>query len=76
MIHYLNGKIDYQGCVTLIKQNSRHYAKRQLTWFRSDKDIHWHKVEHNDDIERIAEKISQLYQEQLAKQPKRLAGDY
>ena len=76
VIHYLNGKIDYQGCVTLIKQNSRHYAKRQLTWFRPDKDIHWHKVEHNDDIERIAEKISQLYQEQLAKQPKRLAGDY
>ncbi len=27
--------------ITLIKRNTRHYAKRQLTWFRADKEIKW-----------------------------------
>jgi tRNA dimethylallyltransferase len=27
--------------ISMIKQNSRRYAKRQLTWLRHDKDIHW-----------------------------------
>jgi tRNA dimethylallyltransferase len=75
VIQYLNGKIDYQGCVTLIKQNSRHYAKRQLTWFRPDKEIHWHKIENKDDTEKVAEKIFQMYQGWLAEQHRRLACD-
>ena len=75
VIQYLNGKIDYQGCVTLIKQNSRHYAKRQLTWFKPDKDIHWHKIENKDDTERVAKIIFQTYHEWLAEQHKRLTSD-
>ena len=38
---YLNGEYDLNRAVELIQQNTRHYAKRQLTWFRRDKDIHW-----------------------------------
>ena len=38
---YLNGEYDLDRAVELIQQNTRHYAKRQLTWFRRDKDIHW-----------------------------------
>lgn len=38
---YLEGIITYESMLELIKQNSRRYAKRQLTWFRSDKIIKW-----------------------------------
>ena len=38
---FLNGEYDLDRAIELIQQNTRHYAKRQLTWFRRDKDIHW-----------------------------------
>ncbi len=41
LFDYFDGKISREEAIRLIKQNSRHYAKRQLTWFRSDKTIHW-----------------------------------
>ncbi|MGY3213732.1 tRNA (adenosine(37)-N6)-dimethylallyltransferase MiaA [Mucilaginibacter sp. HD30] len=36
-----DGKSDLNTAIELIKQNTRRFAKRQLTWFRKDKDIHW-----------------------------------
>lgn len=41
VISYLDGEIDFDEMVDLIKKNSRHYAKRQLTWFRRDERIKW-----------------------------------
>lgn len=41
LIAYFRGQTDLDEAIRLIKQNSRHYAKRQMTWFRQDKDIHW-----------------------------------
>jgi tRNA dimethylallyltransferase len=38
---YLNKKISLDTCKQLIKQDTRKYAKRQLTWFRKDKTITW-----------------------------------
>lgn len=38
---YLNGKYQLEEAVELIKRDTRHYAKRQLTWFRRDPRIHW-----------------------------------
>ncbi len=38
---YRRGEISYDSLVRLFKQNSRHYAKRQLTWFRRDPRIRW-----------------------------------
>ncbi|MBR3565508.1 MAG: tRNA (adenosine(37)-N6)-dimethylallyltransferase MiaA [Paludibacteraceae bacterium] len=38
---YMDGEYDFEEAVRLIKQDSRHYAKRQLTWFRADKDVRW-----------------------------------
>jgi tRNA dimethylallyltransferase len=39
VMDYLDGKIDYERMAELIKQNTRRYAKRQITWFRRDKNI-------------------------------------
>ncbi len=38
IISYLNGEYDFDRAVELIKQNSRHYAKRQITFFKREKD--------------------------------------
>jgi tRNA dimethylallyltransferase len=38
---YFDGKISYTDAITLLKQNSRRYAKRQLTWFRNKMDVKW-----------------------------------
>ncbi|AMR31746.1 tRNA dimethylallyltransferase [Mucilaginibacter sp. PAMC 26640] len=41
IFEYLNGKTDLADAVGLIKQNTRRFAKRQMTWFRKDKEIVW-----------------------------------
>lgn len=38
---YMDGEYDLARAIELIQQNTRHYAKRQLTWFRRDEQIHW-----------------------------------
>ncbi len=42
---FIQGKISFEEAVELIKRDTRHYAKRQLTWFRRDKRIKWVKNE-------------------------------
>lgn len=41
MFDYFDGVITLEQAVELIKRNTRHYAKRQLTWFRRDADVEW-----------------------------------
>ncbi len=38
---YLDGTLDLPTAIALIKQNTRRFAKRQLTWFNRDKDFAW-----------------------------------
>ncbi|MCS7077749.1 MAG: tRNA (adenosine(37)-N6)-dimethylallyltransferase MiaA [Bacteroidia bacterium] len=38
---YLQGQSDLSMAIHLIQQNTRRYAKRQLTWFNADKEIQW-----------------------------------
>lgn len=41
VIKYLNNEISLDECINLIKKNSRHYAKRQYTWFNNKMNIKW-----------------------------------
>lgn len=41
VVQYLNNEISYDEMVEKIKQETRRYAKRQLTWFRRNKEITW-----------------------------------
>ena len=41
MFEYLDGNIPIEEAIRLIQRNTRHYAKRQLTWWRRDPDINW-----------------------------------
>ena len=40
-VAYLNGETSLEAATELLKMGSRRYAKRQLSWFRRNKDIHW-----------------------------------
>lgn len=41
MIDYLQGDISLEEAVYIIKRDTRHFAKRQLTWFRRERDVRW-----------------------------------
>lgn len=41
MLAYLEGEISREEAVYLIKRDTRHFAKRQLTWFRREKEVIW-----------------------------------
>jgi tRNA dimethylallyltransferase len=41
MIQYIKGNISFDDAVSAIKQGTRRYAKRQLSWFRRIPEIHW-----------------------------------
>lgn len=55
---YFDGAYDLNRAIELIQQNTRHYAKRQMTWFRRDQQIHWLKA--NDDYEKNIHLIDSL----------------
>ena len=52
---YFDGKYDLDEAIRLCKRNTRRYAKRQLTWFRKDENIHWFSP---NDFEQILSLIS------------------
>lgn len=53
---YLENKINLEKAIELIKRNTRHYARRQLTWFNRDKSITWFRT---GEIEQMIEFIKQ-----------------
>ncbi len=57
VIRLLNGEIDQNKCIEQVKQNSRRYAKRQLTWFRTEKNIQWYIIENSEDLKMVASDI-------------------
>ena len=51
---FLDGLYDEQEMVRLLKQNTRRYAKRQLTWFRHQGDFKWFRAGQTEDVIRYA----------------------
>ena len=47
---YFDGMISLEEAIRLIQRNSRHYARKQLTWWKRDPEVHWY---HSEDIEGI-----------------------
>jgi tRNA dimethylallyltransferase len=41
MVHHLQKRLDWDEAIRQIKRDTRHYAKRQWTWFKADREIHW-----------------------------------
>ncbi len=63
LFDHLEGKSSLQEAVSEIKKNTRRFAKRQLTWFRKNKDIHW--TSPDSSMEEIVKIINQRSTEAL-----------
>ena len=50
LFQYFSNEITLENAIEQIKQNTRRYAKRQITWFSRDKEITWFNPEKNDEI--------------------------
>lgn len=53
MFAFFDGHCTLPEAISLIQQNSRHYAKRQLTWFRRDPLVHWIDVSQPNALQQI-----------------------
>ena len=59
LFDFIEDKLTLQQAVDLIKQNTRNYAKRQMTWFKKDNGIQWYQPQQKDEVVAyINEKLS------------------
>lgn len=56
LVPYFEKVKDLSDCIDEIKLQTRHYAKRQLTWFRKNKQIQWLILDKSDNLKKIQEK--------------------
>jgi tRNA dimethylallyltransferase len=57
LVDYLEGRLTRETAVATMKRDTRRYAKRQMTWFMRDPEIHWIRP---DDIEAMSDRISRF----------------
>lgn len=58
ILRFIDGEYDLETANYIIKRDTRHFAKRQLTWFRREKDVKWLEVDkYGFDTEKILSKI-------------------
>lgn len=60
VIGYLNNAYDLESAKELIKKNSRHYAKRQYTWFNNKMNVTWFSINYDNFNETIKEVIDYI----------------
>lgn len=60
LLPYFNAECTLEVAIEKIKQESRHYAKRQLTWFRRDEDIHWIMIDDAINFDAITEEAIRI----------------
>jgi tRNA dimethylallyltransferase len=63
IICHLNGDCDISQAIHIVKQNTRRYAKRQLTWFRRYDNMKWFNLsEYKNDKEAVEDIIAWLHE--------------
>lgn len=64
ILDYLDGKTTLQEAVHILKRDTRHFAKRQLTWFRRERDVRWLNLpEFDNDTDKVLSYILQEWRE-------------
>ena len=62
MLAYLDGEYSLEETVRLIKRNTRHYAKRQLTWFKRIQETVWLNCADFADADQLSDHIVSLWE--------------
>lgn len=60
LVPYFEGSASLEECLDKIILETRHYAKRQLTWFRRVDNISWVKIDIFDDLKKIIENVQKI----------------
>ena len=64
IIPYLQGECSLEEAIYILKRDTRHFAKRQITWFKREKEVIWlNKAEFEDQEEIILERILEILKE-------------
>ena len=66
ILDYLNGDYSLDEAIYILKRDTRHFAKRQLTWFRRERDVIWvDKNNYDHDEEKILEVMLSYVRERI-----------
>ena len=58
ILDYLNGECSLDESIYRLKRDTRHFAKRQLTWFKRERDVHWlHLPDFQGDLSLVLERM-------------------
>ena len=77
MLDYYDGKTSLEEAVRIIKRDSRHYAKRQLTWFRREKAaVHLNRKDFSDSTELLLKEILRQLEESTGIRAKEVKDPY
>ena len=60
MLDYLEGRLTFEQAAELLKRDTRRFAKRQLTWFRRDRDVFFLDKDQFEDDEAVVREILHL----------------
>jgi tRNA dimethylallyltransferase len=64
VVEHLRGERSLAETIELVKIRTRQFAKRQLTWFRAQKDLEWFESKPDESLEKYLQEISRAIQEQ------------
>ena len=64
VFEYLEGKLSLEDTIDLIKKDTRHFAKRQITWFKREEDVIWlNKQDYAYDEDKILSTMLEILRE-------------
>ena len=63
ILSWMDGEIEYEEAVRILKRDTRHFAKRQLTWFRREREVIWFDRQSYPDDDSILKQMLHLIQE-------------
>jgi tRNA dimethylallyltransferase len=61
LFDHWEGRMTLNEAFTAIKQNSRRFAKKQMTWFRKDKRINWIEMDESSEIKSTADRVLEIF---------------
>ena len=61
VVEHLHGERSLKETIELVKIRTRQFAKRQLTWFRAQKNLEWIELEPDESLEKCARKICEAF---------------
>lgn len=63
MLPYVQGERSFDEAVSILKRDTRHYAKRQMTWFAADSDVRWLDLAEGEPVEETVARIKRVQEE-------------